>query len=150
MQELVEKLEGQRRSVLFWFVVTFAVWQLGTLGQEMLGTGAHRWLVRAIGGVTVVGAIGWIICLLRLQLFARRLRANPRAAHAVLDERFQNLRRHSFVAGYWALLGYLVVAAIVSWFLQAPAEAVVTGGILVAVVAPLISILWQDRGDADA
>lgn len=150
MQSMVEKLESQRRSVLFWFVVTFALWQLGTLGQEMLQGSGPEWAGKIVGGMSIVGAIAWVASLLRLQLFARRLRANPRAAHAVLDERFQNLRRQSLIAGYWALLGYFVVVALTTALLSLPAIAVATGGILVGVAAPMISILWHDRVGADA
>lgn len=150
MQKLVEKLETQRRSVLSWCVVTFTIWQLAVLTEEMLPDTAAGWVTTAVSGVSIVGAVAWVISIVRLQLFARQLRANPQAAHAVLDERFQGLRREAFITGYWMLLAYFVVAALVSVAMTLPAKAVVTGGILVGVVAPLSSILWRDRADADA
>lgn len=108
MQDVVEQLDSQRRHALFWLVLTFAAWQLGVLEQDMLPAGAPGWLHTGLDGQTALGAIAWLVSLLGLYLHTRRLRTNPRAAHALLDERFRMLRQESFVLGFWApLVGVL-------------------------------------------
>ncbi|MGD8828763.1 MAG: hypothetical protein PVG21_08680, partial [Gammaproteobacteria bacterium] len=107
-----ECLDRQRRQALFWFGLTYALWQGGTLVGELLPGQVPGWLKFAATTLTLLGALAWGLSYLRLLRHQRRVRARPEVAGALFDERFRLLRLRSFVFGFWALLAWLVVAQI--------------------------------------
>src|SRR5437667_12889100 len=109
----VERLAGQRRSILVGSFVGFALWQGGMIAAEIAPASG---LARAAEGLgIVVGVVVWLVSMIRMRIW--RAQALGPAGRALTDELWRYRTLQSFAVAFFAvslIAGATLFVAIVS------------------------------------
>jgi hypothetical protein len=110
--EEVERLDRQRNRSLAWFLGSFLVWSLGTMGW--MGFQISRpWLgMWVVVPLYVLPLAVWLFSLLHYLGIQSRIRSQPRLAEVLNDELVRTAWLKAAAAGFWAMLTAEIVVTL--------------------------------------
>jgi hypothetical protein len=145
----IEQLVVERRRSLTAFLVAFVAWQLPQVVEAYSEQGVPSWLNHALDAAIALGALAYIYSCWRLMRTLRRIRHDPSAQSALLDERFQLTRLRAASFGFYATVAALAVHFALIHAFALETKAALQTCLLVAVASAGSYMLWAERGLED-
>ena len=141
----LDALERTRRNMLVAVAATVTLW----LAPQIVRAGTQGRLPHALDTVLLlggmVGALAYVVFMLRFHRFQKRILSEPRLREMMNDERIGALRREAVYRGWIVLVVAVALGVAVAPFVELPVRAVLLTLLLVAVDAPILFYLALDR-----
>ncbi len=108
----VEQFDRQRDRSLAWFLGSFLVWTLATIGSMFLLVSPGLVSVSLVGPVFLLPLALWLFFLGRYLWIQARIHSDPRLAEALNDELVRTAWLRAAAAGFWAMLAAEVLSTL--------------------------------------
>jgi hypothetical protein len=146
----VNKLIGQRNTMLVWTAITFSMWQGGQLLDEIVGLGGWDNEVTnlVIPFVVLIGALGWVVSMLMMLNYASKLGQSRKQA-VIQDEAFNVDQAKALRLGYMTLIATVSVLMAADLMIHFSASIAIRILLIVGISVPLLAFASLNHADVE-
>ncbi len=141
----IDALERSRRLMLLAVVATSTLMLLPMILYGIIGERLPRMLHDGLIIATIVGALTYVVFMMRFHRFQKRVLSDPDLRQRMDDERVLEMRKEAIYRGWMILVLVIGLGVSVAPFVDLPAQAVLLALMLVAVNMPILFFLDLDR-----
>jgi hypothetical protein len=146
----VNKLIGQRNTMLVWTAVTFTLWQGGQLFDEIVvqaGWDSEATNVM-IPFVVLIGSLGWVVSMVMMLNYASKLGRSRKQA-VIQDEAYKVDQAKAFRWAYLALIVTISLLLAADLMIEFSASIAIRILLIVGISVPLLAFASLNRADAE-
>lgn len=142
----IDALERSRRHMLTAVVATSTLWLLPQIVQGIKDDWLPGPLNTALVLAGVVGALAYVVFMMRFHRFQMRVHADPELRRRLNDERVLEMRMKAVYRTWVILVVAVALGVAAAPFTDLPDTPVLLTLMLLAVNSPIIFFLVMDRG----
>jgi hypothetical protein len=144
----VNKLIGQRNTMLTWTAITFSLWQGGQLLDEIVSLGGwdSEMTNLVIPLVVLIGALGWVVSMVMMLNYASKLGRSRKQA-VIQDEAFNLDQAKALRWGYLTLIVMISLLMAADLIIDFSASIAIRILLIVGISVPLLAFAALNRAE---